>query len=111
LKLREKFHLGTFFCDERTIASNAAGCGGDSKKSEVIDLMRRSQGATLAEIIELTGVAVEYRARLPASACGRRSRRTVGVSRTAARRCGILGTHPSAAACIAARRDRLALFE
>jgi hypothetical protein len=26
-----------------------------SKKSEVIDLMRRSQGATLAEIIELTG--------------------------------------------------------
>jgi hypothetical protein len=26
-----------------------------SKKSEVIDLMRRSQGATLAEIMELTG--------------------------------------------------------
>jgi hypothetical protein len=26
-----------------------------SKKSDVIDLMRRSQGATLAEIMELTG--------------------------------------------------------
>ena len=26
-----------------------------SKKAEVIDLMRRSQGATLAEIMELTG--------------------------------------------------------
>jgi hypothetical protein len=36
-------------------AKNANAGREGSKKSEVIDLMRRSQGATLAEIMELTG--------------------------------------------------------
>jgi hypothetical protein len=40
----------------RTAGKNAVNPAGDgSKKSDVIDLMRRAQGATLAEIMELTG--------------------------------------------------------
>jgi Protein of unknown function (DUF3489) len=40
----------------RAVANDTADIAREgSKKSEVIDLMRRSQGATLAEIMELTG--------------------------------------------------------
>ncbi len=40
----------------RTAATDSAKIARDgSKKAEVIDLMRRSQGVTLAEIMELTG--------------------------------------------------------
>jgi hypothetical protein len=39
----------------RAAAKDAKVAREGSKKSEVIDLMRRSQGATLAEIMELTG--------------------------------------------------------
>jgi hypothetical protein len=40
---------------ERAAAKGGSNAREGSKKTEVIDLMRRSQGATLAEIMELTG--------------------------------------------------------
>ncbi len=40
----------------RTAATDPARMArGGSKKAEVIDVMRRSQGATLAEVMDLTG--------------------------------------------------------